>query len=207
MVASSRRFAGRKESNVSFELPNLPYAKDALAPHISAETFDYHHGKHHQAYVNKLNELTEGKPEASKSLEELITSTSGGVFNQAAQVWNHTFFWSSMKPAGGGAPSGDLADAINRDFGGFDKFKDAFTAAAAGQFGSGWAWLVKDGDKLAVTSTSNAGNPMTDGQTPILTLDVWEHAYYVDYRNARPKFIEAYLENLVNWDFAAANFK
>ena len=192
---------------MSFELPNLPYAKDALAPHISAETFDYHHGKHHQAYVTKLNALTEGKPEASKSLEELIKSTSGGLFNQAAQVWNHTFFWNSMKPSGGGAPSGDLADAINRDFGSFDKFKEAFSAAAAGQFGSGWAWLVKDGDKLAVTSTSNAGNPMTDGKTPILTLDVWEHAYYVDYRNARPKFIEAYLENLVNWDFAAANFK
>jgi len=192
---------------VSFELPNLPYAKDALAPHISAETFDYHHGKHHQAYVTKLNALTEGKPEAGKSLEELIKTTSGGLFNQAAQVWNHTFFWNSMKPAGGGAPSGDLADAINRDFGSFDKFKEAFTAAAAGQFGSGWAWLVKDGGKLAVTSTSNAGNPMTDGKTPILTLDVWEHAYYVDYRNARPKFIEAYLENLVNWDFAAANFK
>ncbi|MCR9163834.1 MAG: superoxide dismutase [Nannocystaceae bacterium] len=192
---------------MSFELPNLPYAKDALAPHISAETFDYHHGKHHQAYVNKLNTLTEGKPEANKSLEELIKSTEGGLFNQAAQVWNHTFFWNSMKPSGGGAPSGDLADAINRDFGSFDKFKEAFTKTAAGQFGSGWAWLVKDGDKLAVTSTSNAGNPMTDGKTPILTLDVWEHAYYVDYRNARPKFIEAYLENLVNWDFAASNFK
>ena len=192
---------------MSFELPNLPYAKDALAPHISAETFDYHHGKHHQAYVNKLNALTEGKPEAGKSLEELIKTTEGGLFNQAAQVWNHTFFWNSMKPSGGGAPTGDLADAINRDFGSFDAFKEAFTKTAAGQFGSGWAWLVKDGDKLAVTSTANAGNPMTDGKTPILTLDVWEHAYYVDYRNARPKFIGAFLDSLVNWDFAAENFK
>ncbi len=192
---------------MSFELPNLPYAKDALAPHISAETFDYHHGKHHQAYVNKLNALTDGKPEADKSLEELIKSTEGGLFNQAAQVWNHTFFWNSMKPNGGGAPTGDLADAINRDFGSFDAFKEAFTKTAAGQFGSGWAWLVSEGGKLSLTSTTNAGNPMTDGKTPILTLDVWEHAYYVDYRNARPKFIAAYLEHLVNWDFAAANFK
>ena len=192
---------------MSFELPNLPYAKDALAPHMSAETFDYHHGKHHQAYVNKLNALTEGTPNADKSLEELIKSTDGGLFNQAAQVWNHTFFWNSMKPSGGGAPSGDLAAAIDRDFGSLDGFKEAFTKAAATRFGSGWAWLVKDADgKLSVTSTANAGNPMTDGLTPILTLDVWEHAYYVDYRNARPKFIGAYLESLVNWDFAAENF-
>ena len=190
---------------MSFELPNLPYAKDALAPHMSAETFDYHHGKHHQAYVNKLNALTAGKDLANKTLEELIRTTEGGLFNQAAQVWNHTFFWNSMKPSGGGEPSGDLADAINRDFGGLDKFKEAFTAAAAGRFGSGWAWLVKDGDTLAVTNTINAGNPLTDGKTPILTLDVWEHAYYVDYRNARPKFIGAFLDNLVNWDFAAQN--
>ncbi len=192
---------------MSFELPNLPYAKDALAPHISAETFDYHHGKHHQAYVNKLNALTEGKPEANKSLEELIKTTEGGLFNQAAQVWNHTFFWNSMKPNGGGAPTGALADAIKRDFGSFDAFKEAFTETAGGQFGSGWAWLVSDGGKLSITSTTNAGNPMTDGKTPILTLDVWEHAYYVDYRNARPKFIEAFLEHLVNWEFAAANYK
>lgn len=192
---------------MSFELPNLPYAKDALAPHMSAETFDYHHGKHHQAYVNKLNELTAGKPEASKSLEELIRTTEGGLFNQAAQVWNHTFFWNCMKPSGGGEPSGELAAAINRDFGSYAAFKTAFAAQAAGRFGSGWAWLVKDGDKLAVTSTANAGNPMTDGQTPILTLDVWEHAYYVDYRNARPSFIAAFLDHLVNWDFAAANLK
>lgn len=191
---------------MSFELPALPYAKDALAPHISAETFDYHHGKHHNAYVTKLNALTEGTDNANKSLEELIKSTEGGLFNQAAQVWNHTFFWNSMKPGGGGAPSGDLAAAIDRDFGSYDKFKAAFSDAAATRFGSGWAWLVKDGGKLAVTSTANAGNPMTEGKTPLLTLDVWEHAYYVDYRNARPKFIEAFLEHLVNWDFAAKNF-
>ena len=190
---------------MSFELPALPYAKDALTPHMSAETFDYHHGKHHNAYVTKLNALTEGKPEAGKSLEELIKTTSGGLFNQAAQVWNHTFFWNSMKPKGGGAPTGDLAAAINRDFGDLDKFKAAFTDAAATRFGSGWAWLVLDGGKLSVCSTGNADNPMTDGKKPILTLDVWEHAYYVDYRNARPNFIGAFLENLINWDFAAAN--
>jgi len=190
---------------VSFVLPPLPYPKDALVPHMSAETFDYHHGKHHQAYVSKLNELTAGKPEANKSLEELIKSTEGGLFNQAAQVWNHTFFWNSMKPGGGGAPTGDLAAAIDRDFGGLAKFKEAFTQAAATRFGSGWAWLIVDGGKLSVTSTSNADTPLREGKTCLLTLDVWEHAYYVDYRNARPKFIEAFLENLVNWDFAAAN--
>src|SRR5690606_33838046 len=160
---------------------------------------------HHQAHVTKLNELTAGKPEVSKSLEELIKTTEGGLFTQAAQVWNHTFFWNSMKPQGGGAPTGALADAINRDFGSFDKFKEAFSQAAAGRFGSGWAWLVVDGGKLSVVSTSNAENPLRDGKTPILTLDVWEHAYYIDYRNARPKFIEAFLGHLVNWDFAAAN--
>lgn len=192
---------------MSFELPSLPYAKDALVPHMSAETFDYHHGKHHQAYVNKLNDLTKDTPNASKSLEELIKTTEGGVFNQAAQVWNHTFFWNSMKPQGGGAPTGDLAAAIDRDFGSFDKFKEAFTATAAGRFGSGWAWLVEAGGKLEVVSTPNAENPLTAGKKPIITLDVWEHAYYVDYRNARPKFIGAFLTHLVNWDFAAANLK
>ena len=192
---------------MSFELPALPYAKDALAPHMSAETFDYHHGKHHLAYVNKLNELTAGKPEAGKSLEELIRTTEGGLFNQAAQVWNHTFFWSCMKPAGGGEPTGDLAAAIQRDFGSYADFKTKFAAEAVGRFGSGWAWLVKDGDKLAITNSMNAGNPMTEGKTPLLTLDVWEHAYYIDYRNARPNFITAFLDHLVNWDFAAANLK
>ena len=192
---------------MSFELPALPYAKDALAPYMSAETFDYHHGKHHLAYVNKLNELTAGKPEADKSLEELIRTTEGALFNQAAQVWNHTFFWSCMKPAGGGEPTGDLADAIKRDFGSYADFKTKFTAEAVGRFASGWAWLVKDGGKLAITNTMNAGNPMTEGKTPLLTLDVWEHAYYIDYRNARPNFIAAFLDHLVNWDFVAANLK
>jgi superoxide dismutase, Fe-Mn family len=192
---------------VSFELPNLPYAKDALAPYMSAETFDYHHGKHHLAYVNKLNELTAGKPEASKSLEELIRTTEGPLFNQAAQVWNHTFFWNCMKPSGGGEPTGDLADAIRRDFGSYADFKAKFTAEAVGRFASGWAWLVKDGDKLAITNTMNAGNPMTEGKTPLLTLDVWEHAYYIDYRNARPNFIAAFLDHLVHWDFVAANLR
>jgi Fe-Mn family superoxide dismutase len=192
---------------VSFALPNLPYAKDALAPHMSAETFDYHHGKHHLAYVNKLNELCAGKPEADKSLEELVRTTEGALFNQAAQVWNHTFFWSCMKPAGGGEPTGDLADAIRRDFGSYADFKTKLAAEAAGRFGSGWAWLVKDGHKLAITSTMNAGNPMTDGKTPLLTLDVWEHAYYIDYRNARPNFITAFLDHLVSWDFVAANLR
>jgi Fe-Mn family superoxide dismutase len=190
---------------MSFELPPLPYPKDALAPHMSAETFDYHHGKHHAAYVAKLNELTQGKPEANKSLEEIIRSSEGGLFNQAAQVWNHTFFWNCMKPGGGGDPKGDLADAIKRDFGSYDKFKEAFTAAAMGRFGSGWGWLVLDKGKLAITSTANAETPLTTGAKPLLTIDVWEHAYYIDYRNARPKFIEVFLQNLVNWDFAAKN--
>jgi len=190
---------------MAFTLPELPYAKDALAPHISAETLEFHHGKHHAAYVAKLNALTEGTDNAGKSLEELIKSTSGGLFNQAAQVWNHTFYWHSMSPNGGGAPSGKIADAINEAFGSFDAFKEKFTAEAAGHFGSGWAWLVKDADgKLSITSTHDAGNPMTDGLTPIITCDVWEHAYYVDQRNARPKYIEAWW-NLVNWDFANAN--
>lgn len=192
---------------MSFELPALPYAKDALVPHMSAETFDYHHGKHHNAYVTKLNALTAGTDNENKSLEDIIRSSEGGLFNQAAQVWNHTFFWNSMSPKGGGAPSGAIADAINRDFGGLDQFKDAFSQAAATRFGSGWAWLVLDGGKLRVTSTANADTPIRSGETPILTLDVWEHAYYVDYRNARPNFIKAYLEHLVNWDFANANLK
>ena len=188
---------------MAYELPDLPYAKDALAPHISAETFDYHHGKHHAAYVNKLNELTDG--DSSKSLEELIQSAEGGRFNQAAQVWNHTFYWSCMAPNGGGAPGGELAAAIDRDFGSFDAFVAQFKAAAMGQFGSGWAWLVDNGGKLEVCATANAGNPMTDGKKPLLTCDVWEHAYYIDFRNARPGYLDAFFANLVNWDFVAAN--
>jgi Fe-Mn family superoxide dismutase len=193
---------------MAFELPPLPYAKDALAPHISAETLDYHYGKHHQAYVTNLNKLVEGKPEASKSLEEIIKSSEGGVFNNAAQIWNHTFYWKSLKPNGGGQPTGDLADAIKRDFGSFEKFAEEFTAAATTQFGSGWAWLVLNADKkLAVTKTSNADLPLKHGHKALLTIDVWEHAYYIDFRNARPKYIETYLKSLANWDFAAANLK
>jgi len=188
-----------EDTTMSFTLPELPYAKDALVPHMSAETFDYHHGKHHAAYVAKLNELTAGKPEANKSLEELVRTTEGPLFNQAAQVVNHTFFWNSMKPGGGGKPTGDLAAAIDRDLGGFDKFKEAFTAAAIGRFGSGWAWLALDGGKLVVTSTANADTPLREGKTPILTLDVWEHAYYIDYRNARPNYVDAFLDHLINW--------
>ncbi|MFP2956947.1 superoxide dismutase [Myxococcus sp. 1LA] len=190
-----------------FTLPELPYAKDALQPHMSAETLEFHHDKHHAAYVNNLNKLLDGKPEANKSLEEVILSSDGGVFNNAAQVWNHTFFWQCMKPAGGGKPTGELAAAIDRDFGSFDKFKEEFSTAAATQFGSGWAWLVLDNGKLKVTKTGNADLPMKHGQKALLTIDVWEHAYYIDYRNARPKFIETFLNNLVNWDFVAQNFK
>jgi Fe-Mn family superoxide dismutase len=193
---------------MAFSLPPLPYDKNALAPHISAETLDFHYGKHHQAYVTNLNKLLEGKPEANKSLEEVILSSDGGVFNNAAQVWNHTFYWSSMKPNGGGQPTGDLAAAITRDFGSFEKFSEAFTTAGTTQFGSGWAWLVLGKDKkLSVTKTGNADLPLKHGEKALLTIDVWEHAYYIDYRNARPKYIETYLKSLVNWDFALENLK
>jgi Fe-Mn family superoxide dismutase len=191
-----------------FSLPPLPYDKNALAPHISAETLEYHHGKHHQAYVTNLNKLTEGKPEASKPLDDVILASEGPVFNNAAQIWNHTFYWSSMKPGGGGQPAGELADAIKRDFGSIEKFTEEFTNAAATQFGSGWAWLVIGKDKkLSVTKTGNADLPMKHGQKALLTIDVWEHAYYIDYRNARPKYIEVFLKSLVNWDFALGNLK
>jgi Fe-Mn family superoxide dismutase len=190
-----------------FELPPLPYDKNALAPHISAETLEYHYGKHHQAYVTNLNKLLEGKPEANKKLEDIIMSSEGGVFNNAAQVWNHTFYWHCMKPNGGGQPTGDLADAIKRDFGSFEKFSEEFAQAAATQFGSGWAWLVLQNGKLAVTKTGNADLPMKHGQKALLTIDVWEHAYYIDYRNLRPKYIETFLKSLVNWEFALKNLK
>lgn len=192
-----------------FTLPPLPYAKDALAPHISAETLDFHHGKHHNAYVVKLNELIAGKPEEGKSLEDIIKGADIGtpIFNNAAQVWNHTFYWSSMKPGGGGEPTGDLLAAINRDFGSVEKFKAEFSNAGATQFGSGWAWLVEEGGKLKVTKTPNADLPMKHGQKAILTMDVWEHAYYIDFRNARPKYIETFLSSLVNWDFGLENLK
>ena len=188
-------------------LPQLPYAFDALEPHIDAKTMEIHSQKHHKAYVDNLNKLLDGKPEASKSLEEIIKSSEGGVFNNAAQIWNHTFYWSSMKPKGGGAPTGDLLAAINRDFGSFDKLKEEFSNAAATQFGSGWAWLVESGGKLSVTKTGNADLPMKHGQKALLTIDVWEHAYYIDFRNARPKYIETFLASLANWDFALENLK
>jgi Fe-Mn family superoxide dismutase len=191
---------------MAFTLPPLPYAKDALAPLISAETFEFHYGKHHQAYVTNLNKLLEGKPEASKSLEDIIRGAGeGGVFNNAAQVWNHTFYWHSMRPAGGAAPSGKLLEALNRDFGSVDAFKQQFKEAATTQFGSGWAWLVQEGPKLKVTKTANADLPMKHGQKALLTCDVWEHAYYIDFRNARPNYVDAFLNHLVNWDFAAKN--
>jgi Fe-Mn family superoxide dismutase len=191
---------------MAFELPALPYAKDALAPHISAETLEYHYGKHHQTYVTNLNNLVPGTEFEGLSLEEIVKKSSGGIFNNAAQVWNHTFYWNGLKPNGGGEPTGALADAINTTFGSFAKFKEEFAKCAVTTFGSGWAWLVKNADgSLALVSTSNAGCPLTTGQTPLLTCDVWEHAYYIDYRNARPAYLEAFWA-LVNWDFAAKNF-
>jgi len=190
---------------MAFELPELPYPKDALTPHISAETLDYHHDKHHATYVANLNKLIEGTEYASMSLEEIIKKADGGLFNNAAQVWNHTFYFDCLSPNGGGAPTGAVADAIDAAFGSFDAFKEQFSATAVGTFGSGWGWLVKKADgSLAITSTSNAGNPMTDGDTPLLACDVWEHAYYVDYRNARPKYVAAFW-SLVNWDTVAKN--
>jgi superoxide dismutase, Fe-Mn family len=188
-------------------LPALPYATDALAPHISAETFEYHYGKHHQAYVTNLNNLIGGTEFAGAPLEEIVKKAAGPVYNNAAQVWNHTFFWSSMKPNGGGAPTGALADAINKKWGSFDDFKKAFQSSAVGNFGSGWTWLVKKADgSVDIVNMGPAGTPLTTGDKALLCIDVWEHAYYIDYRNARPKFVEAFLTSLANWDFASANF-
>ena len=192
---------------MAFTLPELPFAKNALEPHISAETLEYHYGKHHNAYVVNLNKMTEGTEWAGKSLEDVIREADGGVFNNGAQVWNHSFYWNCMREGGGGEPTGPLADAINSAFGNYEEFAKQFSTAALTQFGSGWAWLVKNGDKVEIAKTANAENPLRGGQTPILTIDVWEHAYYVDYRNARPKYIETFLSNLVNWDFAAKNFE
>lgn len=191
---------------MTHQLPPLPYEKTALEPFITAETLDYHYGKHHQAYVTNLNNLIPGTEFENLSLEEIIQKSSGGIFNNAAQVWNHTFYWNSLKPNGGGQPTGALAEAINKTFGSFEKFKEEFTKCAVTTFGSGWAWLVKNDDgSLALVSTSNAATPLTNGQKPLLTIDVWEHAYYIVYRNARPKYVEDFW-NFVNWDFAAANF-
>lgn len=187
-------------------LPALPYAMDALAPTISAETLEFHYGKHHKAYVDNLNNLIKGTEFENASLEEIVKKSSGGIFNNAAQVWNHTFYWNSMKPNGGGAPTGALADAINAKWGSFDAFKEAFSKCAVTTFGSGWAWLVKTpSGELDLVSTSNAATPLTTDNKALLTCDVWEHACYIDYRNARPKYVESFW-NLVNWDFVAANF-
>ena len=193
-----------------FQLPALPYADDALAPYITANTISYHYGKHHNAYVTNLNKLIDGSDLASKSLEEIIRSSAGqadkaGLFNNAAQVWNHTFYWHSLAPNGGGKPSGEIADLIDKSFGDYDTFKKEFSAAAATQFGSGWAWLVKDGDSLKILKTGNAETPITQDVKPLLTLDVWEHAYYLDYQNARPKYIETMIDSLLNWSFASDN--
>ncbi len=190
------------------QLPPLPYAKDALVPHISEETFDYHYSKHHQAYVTNLNNLIKGTEFENKTLDEIIKTSSGGIYNNSAQVSNHTFFWSSLSPTGGGEPSGALADAIKAKWGSFDEFKKAFQTSAVGNFGSGWTWLVKKADgSVDIVNMGAAGTPLTTGDTRLLTIDVWEHAYYIDYRNARPKFVETFLASLANWEFAEANFK
>jgi len=191
---------------MAFTLPELPYPKNALEPHISAETLEYHHGKHHNKYVNTLNGLIEGTADADKSLEDLIKTTSGKLFNQAAQVWNHTFYWNCMGPNKGGEPTGAIADAIKQKFGSFDEFKKQFNAAAAGEFGSGWAWLVKNGNDIEIMTTHDAENPMTSGKTPLLTADVWEHAYYIDYRNDRGKYLDHFW-NVVNWDYVNEQYK
>ena len=187
-------------------LPALPYAIDALAPHISKETLEFHHGKHHQTYVTNLNGLIKGTEFEAMSLEDIVRKSSGGVFNNAAQIWNHTFYWNSLSPKGGGAPSGALAAAINAKWGSFDAFKEAFNKSAAGNFGSSWTWLVKKADgSLEIVNTSNAATPITGADKPLITCDLWEHAYYIDYRNSRPNYLGGYW-NLVNWDFAASNF-
>lgn len=191
---------------MAFELPPLPYANNALEPHISAETIEYHYGKHHQTYVTNLNNLVPGTEFENQTLEQIIAKSTGGIFNNAAQIWNHTFYWNGLTPEGKDAVSGALADAINQAFGSFEEFKAKFTQSAATNFGSGWTWLVKNADGvLEIVNTSNAGCPLTAGQTPLLTCDVWEHAYYIDFRNARPKYLETFWK-LVNWDFVAANF-
>jgi Fe-Mn family superoxide dismutase len=191
---------------MDFVLPPLPYAKNALEPVMSKETLDFHYDKHHAGYLTKLKGLLEGKPEASKSLEEIIKTSSGGVFNNAAQVYNHTFFWNSMTPGGGGAPpAGPVADLIKRDFGSWEQFRTAYSAGGMGRFGSGYVWLVLDGGKAKIVDTANAETPLTTSAKPLLTTDVWEHAYYIDYRNRRDTFLEAFLDKLVNWNFVAAN--
>jgi Fe-Mn family superoxide dismutase len=195
---------------MAFELSPLPWPENALEPYLSAKTLSFHHGKHHNAYVTKLNELTKGKPEEKQSLEDVIKGAAkdkGPLFNTAAQAWNHTFFWGSMKPKGGGEPKGEVADMIKQAFGGLDKLKEEFKNAAVGQFGSGWAWLVLDGGKMKVMKTPNAELPLVTGQKALATCDVWEHAYYLDYQNRRPDFVQTFLDQLINWDFVAKNLK
>jgi superoxide dismutase, Fe-Mn family len=196
---------------MAYELPPLPYDYEALAPHVSSDTLKFHHDKHHAAYVTNFNKMVEGTELADKSIEEVIKATYGdsgktGIFNNAAQAWNHTFYWNCMKPNGGGTPTGELADKINADFGSFDKFKEEFLAAGGTQFGSGWAWLVLDKGTLKVTKTPNAENPIALGQVPLLTMDVWEHAYYLDYQNRRPDYAKTFVDSLINWDFVAEQF-
>ena len=190
---------------MAIELPPLPYALDALAPHISQETLEYHYGKHHQTYVTNLNKAIDGTPDADASLEDIIMKADGPLFNNSAQTWNHTFYWNSMTPGGGGEPDGEVADKINSAFGSYDDFKTKFAEAATTQFGSGWAWLVDEGGKLAIQKTSNADLPMKHGAKALLTIDVWEHAYYIDFRNARPNYIGTFIDHLINWDFVAKN--
>jgi len=195
---------------MAVELPNLPYAENALEPHYSAKTIGFHYGKHHKAYVDNLNKLTPGTPLDGKSLEDIVMASAGdasrvGVFNNSAQVWNHTFFWSCMKPGGGGRPTGEVARRIDQAFGSYEKFAEQFKATAVGRFGSGWGWLVLDAGTLKIVSTANADTPMASKQSALLTVDVWEHAYYLDYQNRRPDFVQAFLDHLVNWDFVAGN--
>ncbi|MFO1154572.1 MAG: superoxide dismutase [Rhodospirillales bacterium] len=197
---------------MAFELPDLPYPKDALEPHISARTLEFHHDRHHAAYVNTLNNLIKDTPQAQQSLEQIIKSVHGDaaratVFNNAAQVWNHTFYWHCMKPGGGGTPTGNVAAAISGAFGSYDKFKEEFKAACVSQFGSGWGWLVAENGAVKIAKTSNAELPLTSGQTALLTCDVWEHAYYLDFQNRRPDYVQTFLDHLVNWDFVAENLK
>ena len=192
---------------MAIELPPLPYERNALEPHISAETLDFHYGKHHQTYVTNLNNLIKGTEFEDADLETIVKKSQGGIFNNAAQIWNHTFYWNSLAPNAGGEPSGKVGEAIVKQWGSFAAFKDEFTKTAVGTFGSGWAWLVQRADgSLGLVSTSNAATPLTGSDTPLLTCDVWEHAYYIDYRNARPKYVEAFW-NLVNWNFVASNMK
>jgi Fe-Mn family superoxide dismutase len=207
---TSASTGNRGKNAMPIELPPLPYAQNALEPHISANTLSFHHGKHHKAYVDNANKLLQGSELAGKSLEDIMKATAGdaakgAIFNNVAQVWNHTFYWKSMKPAGGGEPKGELLQKLNADFGSLDKFKEEFKNAGATQFGSGWAWLVLDGGKLKAVKTPNADNPLVRNQIPLLTMDVWEHAYYLDYQNRRPDYIDTFLGKLVNWDFAAEN--